>query len=283
MYAMGEVCPVRKEFYNSTNHQLDIYMINCGYEDCIDYFVSAPNIRNYYLIHYVTRGAGYFETEGRKVRVSAGDIFMMHPGQLVSYYSPDPKETWSFCWIGFSGSRAKDYLGLTGLTSCTKKGVGIQFYIQIMDCLKYVEENDRNISQFRLNACVMNCLMALTKDSAKRRIKPEEHAERAVSYIEYNYMKGITARDVYTYLNLDRTYFYRIMKEHTGMSPEQFIIRYKVSKSLELLRHSGYSITEIAAFVGVGDVFYFSRLFKKVMNMSPSEYRRKYEKDYHGM
>ena len=147
---------------------------------------------------------------------------------------------------------------------------------ELMDCLKYVEENDRNISQLRLNACVMNCLLALTKENTKLKVKPEEHVERAVSFIDYNYMKGITARDVYSYLNLDRTYFYRIMKEHTGMSPEQFIMRYKVRKSLELLCHSEYSITEIAAFVGVGDVFYFSRLFRRIMSMSPSEYRRKY-------
>lgn len=265
---------MRKEFFNIGDQNLDIYMITCGYEDCVDHFVSAPHIRDYYLIHYVTKGSGYFETENHTFPVAAGDAFTMHPGQIATYYSPDEKDTWSFCWVGFSGSRAKEYMELTGNTGYIKSAADPQFFKSVMHCLEYAEENERCISQLRLNACVLDCLFALTGGLAQKPVGTKEHAEKAIRYIEYNYMNGITPRDVYTFLNLDRTYFFRIFKKHTGISPEQYIMQYRIRRSLELLQYSTYSISEIASFVGISDVCYFSRLFRKIMNMTPTEYRK---------
>ena len=181
--------------------------------------------------------------------------------------------TWSFCWVGFSGTKAKDYMQLTGISDYTKSSVNPRFYSAVMSCLEYVEENRHNISQLRLNTCVLDCLFALTKDNMKQTAKAVEHADKAVRYIEYNYMNEISPKDVSAYLNLDRTYFFRIFKKYTGMSPEQYIMNYRIRKSLELLKNSPYSVSEIATFVGISDVYYFSRLFKKIMNMSPTEYR----------
>ena len=264
---------MRKEFFNTKNINLDLYMINCGYEDCIGNFMREPHIRNYYLIHYVTKGAGYYEVEGKRFSVSMGDVFLIYPGQIVSYYSPDITNTWSFCWIGFSGIKAKDYMQLTGISNYTRSAVTPQFYSSIMSCLDYVEESKHNISQLRLNTCVLDCLFALTKDNMKQTAKAVDHADKAVRYIEYNYMNEITPKDVAAYLNLDRTYFFRIFKKYTGISPEQYIMNYRIRKSLELLKNSSYSVSEIAAFVGITDVYYFSRLFKKIMNITPTEYR----------
>ena len=266
---------MRKEFFNSKNPDMDFYMTNCGYEDCAGNFICAPHIRKYYLIHYVTKGSGYYEVNHQTYAVSMGDIFIIYPGQIVTYYSPDMNNTWSFCWIGFSGNRAGDYMQMTGICDYIKSSVSPKFYSHIMSCLDYVEENKRNISQLKLNACVLNCLYALTTDTTKKTARSVEHVDKAVRYIEYNYMNEITPKDVFSYLNLDRTYFFRIFKKYTGTSPEQYIMNYRIKKSLELLKHSQYSISEIASFVGINDVYYFSRLFKKIMNMSPSEYRRK--------
>ena len=269
---------MRKEYYNTENQMLDLYMINCGYEDCIDNFVSFSSIRNYYLIHYITKGSGYYETNGQKTHIAAGDIFLISPGQLVRYTSPDPKDTWSFCWIGFSGNKAKEYLNLTGITADIERSVNILFYRNIMECLAYIEDNKNNISQLKLNTYVLNCLLALTKNTVSKPVRAETHAERALSYIEYNYGNEITIKDVYTYLNLDRTYFYRIFKKHTGMAPEQYIMHYRIRKSLELLQYSKHSISEIASSVGINNVYYFSRLFRKIMNISPTEYRKTLDK-----
>ena len=94
---------MRKEFFNKKNITFDFFMINCGYEDCCPNFICSPHIRKYYLIHFVVKGTGYYEVNGKKHKISEGEIFIIYPGEIVTYYSTDIAATWSFCWVGFSG------------------------------------------------------------------------------------------------------------------------------------------------------------------------------------
>lgn len=265
---------MRKEFFNSKNINLDLYMINCGYEDCCIDFESVPHTRKYYLIHYVTKGSGYYEVNGETYFIKSGDIFLIYPNQLVSYYSPDRNDPWSFCWLGFSGEKAQEYLALTGINGYVKHLNNQKFYSNIMSCLDYIEENKNHISQLKLNSYIMNSLFSLSETTSPKNIKATEYVEKAIRYIEYNYMNQITPKDVTEHLSIDRTYFFRIFKKYTGSSPERYIMNYRIKKSSELLKNSNYSISEIATFVGFKDVHYFSRLFKKMMNITPSEYKK---------
>ena len=266
---------MRKEFFNQKNVKLDLYLVNCGIEDCCANFVCAPHIRKYYLIHYVTKGSGYFEVNGEKHRVFQNDIFVIHPNQVVTYYSPDIDNTWSFCWMGFSGEKAGEYFSLTGVDSFVYNLRSQGFYSNILNCINYFEENKDNLSQLKLNSFVLEGLHHLSCAKEKQRNKTTEYIDKATRYIEYNYMNGISAKDVSGYLSIDRTYFYRIFKTHTGTSPEQYIMKYRIKRAAELLKCSSFTIGEIATFVGFRDTYYFSRLFKKITGINPSEYRKK--------
>ena len=264
---------MRKEFFNTKKHKLDLYMINCGYEDCCTNFVCAPHTRKYYLIHFVTKGSGFYEANGKKHFVTKGDIFVIYPNELVTYYSPDIDNTWSFCWIGFSGNMASDYLKLSNISGYIKSVKSFEFFSIISNCLNYIEENKNNISQLKLNSYILDSLHSLSKDNHSHKLTPVEQVDKAVRYIEYNYMNSITSKDVSAHLSIERSYFYRIFKKYTGSSPEQYIIKYRIKKATELIRFDKYSVTEIAEYVGIKDIYYFSRLFKKVMGVSPSEYK----------
>ncbi|MBE7030844.1 MAG: AraC family transcriptional regulator [Ruminococcaceae bacterium] len=265
---------MRKEFFNTKKHNLDLYMINCGYEDCCTNFVCVPHIRRYHLIHYVTKGTGYYEANGQKHFIKEGDIFVIYPDDLITYYSPDVNNTWSFCWIGFSGKKASEYLKMAGITGYTRSIKGREFPLIISSCLNYIDENKNNISQLKLNSYILDGLFALSKVPSSASLSPVEQVDKGIRYIEYNYMNAITAKDVSAYLSLERTYFYRIFKKYTGSSPEQYIIKYRIRKSTELIKLEKYSVTEIAKFVGIKDVYYFSRLFKKVLGVSPTQYKK---------
>ncbi|CAG7644278.1 helix-turn-helix domain-containing protein [Paenibacillus allorhizosphaerae] len=66
--------------------------------------------------------------------------------------------------------------------------------------------------------------------------------------------------------------FYQVFKQHTGLSPLQFITMAKLNESLRLLASSTLSVTEAAQAVGYPDPLYFSRLFKKHMGLTPTDY-----------
>jgi len=69
--------------------------------------------------------------------------------------------------------------------------------------------------------------------------------------------------------------FYRAFREHTGLSPHQFLTKTRLQASLRLLAEPGVSVTEAAHSVGYSDEYYFSRLFKKRMGLAPTEFAAK--------
>ena len=93
-----------------------------------------------------------------------------------------------------------------------------------------------------------------------------------------NIEKYMIQSDVSDYLNIDRSHFFKIFKKDMMISPQDFIINYKIKQSCDLLRKSSYSISEISSLVGFSSPSYFSRIFKKNMNMTPIEYKNLFVK-----
>ncbi len=69
-------------------------------------------------------------------------------------------------------------------------------------------------------------------------------------------------------------WFIRNFKHYTGMTPMQYIISVRMTHAQQLLSTTDYTITEISAVVGYDNPLYFSRLFKKQIGLSPTDYRK---------
>ncbi|MDX1506105.1 MAG: AraC family transcriptional regulator, partial [Spongiibacter sp.] len=74
--------------------------------------------------------------------------------------------------------------------------------------------------------------------------------------------------------NLSKFHFTKKFKAWSGQSPIQYFINMKVQRACYLLDSTGMSIKEVAAALGYDDAYYFSRVFKKTIGLSPSEYRQ---------
>ena len=96
----------------------------------------------------------------------------------------------------------------------------------------------------------------------------------AAKYIELNYRNSsFTATDVSNYLKLDRSYLYKLFKSEMGMSVHDYINKLRISRASSLLATSNLTIKDVASESGFADQMYFSRLFKKKKNLTPSQYR----------
>ena len=74
---------------------------------------------------------------------------------------------------------------------------------------------------------------------------------------------------------LSESYFFTLFKSVTGSAPMAFFIRLRIRRACELFQDQDLSVKETAALLGYQDQFYFSRTFKVVMGISPTEYRKK--------
>ena len=101
----------------------------------------------------------------------------------------------------------------------------------------------------------------------------ELYLRKSLEYVDMNYSKKMSIQDMSDFVGLDRKYLHRIFKENLNKSPQEYLISYRINKACSLIKNTELSISNIAMSVGYNDLFHFSRIFKKVMNMSPSDYR----------
>ena len=67
----------------------------------------------------------------------------------------------------------------------------------------------------------------------------------------------------------------RFFKKHTGMTCVDYINDYRMAKAIEFLQNKNLSVMEVSLLVGMHNISYFNRIFKKKYQMTPREYRKK--------
>ena len=102
----------------------------------------------------------------------------------------------------------------------------------------------------------------------QRRLMP------AVDYMEKNCIREIISSELAMMCHLSETHFRRLFKECYGVSPVTYRNQLRIRLACRLLQNEQYSVTEIADQLGFESVYYFVRVFKQIMKMSPSQWRR---------
>ncbi|WNS45952.1 AraC family transcriptional regulator [Paenibacillus sp. MMS20-IR301] len=95
-----------------------------------------------------------------------------------------------------------------------------------------------------------------------------------LDYITANIERNITIHELAEIAYMHPNYFMRLFKQQIGVPPMQYITRQKIEKAKELLTATSGSVSEIAARLGFGDLFYFSKQFKKHAGLAPTEFRK---------
>lgn len=98
---------------------------------------------------------------------------------------------------------------------------------------------------------------------------------RITEILQENVEKKITLDRLAQEVNMNVNYLCRVFKQDTGRSIVQYMNELKINKAIELLKLPDTRIKEVASQVGIDDPFYFNRVFKKIVGLSPSDFRKK--------
>jgi two-component system, response regulator YesN len=101
--------------------------------------------------------------------------------------------------------------------------------------------------------------------------------EEIASYIQINYSEEISLQEFSEKFYLSREYISRKFKQIYGENLSDFIVRIRINKAKELLKFPNLKIYEIAGKIGYQDDKYFRKIFKKIVGMTPNEYRKEFE------
>ena len=240
-----------------------------GYEDQPQRAMWGPGRRNYCILHYVTRGKGWFNG----CEVCAGQGFYIHAGQLHEYHA-DERDGWNYFWMILSEELAKRYV--LPYVEMDESGVFRAEFAGRLAVERQRIFSDRRPLQHLEALSVFFSVMAMhEKERRTEAGLPLAHLNGAKALIENSFARRITVREAAEEIGIDDRYLYNLFMKYEGISPKEYIDRCTVNNACALLTGSGMSISEIGAQLGFDDVCTFSKFFKKRTGLSPTRYRMK--------
>lgn len=268
------------EFTGEKSGSLFVNCCGCSRTEPLHSF--GPAQKPHYLIHFVLSGRGKFVIKDKEYSLEPGYGFLIPPEELA-FYQSDGENPWTYVWVGFSGALAESTVKAMGLSRSSPVFMsdrGEELYQTVRDMMEhntYGIANDlRRNGQLQLFLSIIAESVPIEKknetDSA------DNYVRRAVEFIQGNYCNPIKVTDVADYVCINRSYLYTLFRDGTGMSPQQFLTTFRITKATELLQLTEHPIESIALSCGYTDPLVFTKAFKQMKGMSPSVYRKEMQK-----
>lgn len=232
----------------------------------------GPYKQENYLLTYVAEGSAEFKLNGQSRHVEENTFYVMRP-RCGMTYKTDPNKPWTIYWVIIGGNQLENLLDILGLT-VDEPFVTIRESIKMRSAFTALfERTGRDGLADKMES--LSLLYSIFSILAENRTRLSNNAyiSKALDYISKNYAQEFSIQDLAAMLHLNYSYFSRLFKKETGLSPVRFITTFRVKKAEYLLKHSAFSITDTAKAVGFSDVLYFSRAFKRCTGISPSTYK----------
>lgn len=230
---------------------------------------SRPSGRMDFLIIYISDGEIELTDGGENIICGAGSVILFRPHEPQLYHTGDKKT--SFYWLHFSGSEAKNLMRFYS-GRVHHVGAFSEFEEFCHDAEQKFSANPwgKLYCEGKLISLIALLSQKLDRgDAAKKR----DLIEPALRYIHTNFSISKSNGDYAKMCLLSKAHFIRTFHECTGMPPQKYRAEILVREAKQLLK-SGFSVGDVAEFLGFEDRFYFSRLFKKHVGLSPANYAK---------
>jgi AraC-like DNA-binding protein len=256
------------------------FVLSCGHYQLIKrqkFETLRREGRQDWQILYIAGGKAHFYLPDGEQAACEGEAFLYPPGcpQRYGYFLNEKPDVY---WLHFSGTQAGDLMKKAGLPELTVFHTGVH-----SDCALLF---DRIIRELQL--CGLYCqetasshaqaLIYLLARGMKEKAGPKSAAgpeiQQLVEWIHRHPEESLPITDYARRASMSVSNFIRRFKAHTGLPPQQYITRFRMSHAKELLASSQLPITDIARIVGYDNPLYFSRMFKKETGVSPRAYRQ---------
>ena len=106
-----------------------------------------------------------------------------------------------------------------------------------------------------------------------RRGMPSARLKRVLEFIEANLGEDISLSALAEVASMGPHYFSDLFKQSTGLSPHQYVLRRKMGRAKEHLQNPRISVVEVSAILGFADQSYFTKVFRRALGATPTEFR----------
>lgn len=265
------------------NNQLTrlLYVTDIGcYPEAKFHYRERPEGAQENILVFCISGRGWVEINNVRRKVERDQFFII-PENIPHSYGVDNSNPWTIYWVHFSGLMSDRFIGKA-------------FSIQEINSL----ENTRNDQRIKLFEEIYQTLsMGFSTENLEfssiglwyllgsfqyvlhferlNGIKQQDLIEKSILFMQKHLLDKITLSDLAENCGYSISQYSLLFKKKTSRSPIDYYNNLKIQNACHMLDFSDMNIKEISSKLNFEDQFYFSRVFRKIMNLSPLEYRKR--------
>jgi AraC family transcriptional regulator, transcriptional activator of pobA len=257
-------------------------------------FISKPHKHDFYLTILFTQGAGIHEIDFRTYEIKRGSIFMLNPGQTHYWeFTPDTNgyvifHTKAFYDLTFTNRSIDHFPFFYSLQNSPFLALKPEDLLSIESMFPSIlqeHREDKVMKHQKIRGLVdllyieLSRMYLSTKEHAAN--SPGLHMEKLKQLeqlIDTHYLHHKSASYYAALMHMSTKHLNRITQAVVGKTTTDLITERILLEAQRMLSHSRYKVAEVADYLGYEDHSYFSRLFKKKLQVSPSRFAEKYQK-----
>jgi len=277
------VIPTKILTRNCDTHPIvrQLYVTDIGYYPNALYHHRQRSIGiNQHILIYCIKGNGWALIDNKPYTVSPGD-FLLLPANTPHEYGADEQAPWTIYWMHFKGTSSKDFVQMMlkrmgdHLAAVSFQENRLHLFEEIYTSVERGYSTDNicyaslSLQYFLGSCCFDNNYNYLAKH------EKVDSISLCINYLQKHVGKTLSLQEIADSVNLSVSHFAAIFKKSTGFSIIDYFNHLKIQKACQYLQFTDLRINEIADRLGIEDPYYFSRMFTKVIGVSPNKYRNR--------
>lgn len=232
-----------------------------------------------YQVNYITSGSGVFENKFGKFNVKPGSLIITFPGEWHRY-KPNKKVGWVENYVGFDGKMAREYLinkQFSPKQPVIHVGIKeelIDTYLKIFDLVEKEQPGFQQIASGMI-VKLLGYIVSFEKQKGFSGKRIAKVIEEVRFMMRQNIETEIDLQNLAREHHVGYSYFRKMFKKFTGVSPGQYHLQLRIMRAKELLITTDKSVKEISYELGFQSIYYFSNMFKKKEHLTPTQFRKK--------
>jgi len=242
------------------------------------HFMKRPKGVDQAIFIYCVKGHGWCEMGGAHREVGPGDVLVIPPGNAHTY-GADELRPWTIFWVHVKGDNVAPLLAeLEAAQTNLVLPLGespelLALFEELLDVAEHGYAASRLLYASQILGHLIGLMIWDSRRNSRGPLDSTQKVVETIAYMKQHLDQHATAASFAALANLSESHYRSLFKRQIGYAPMDYFIRLRMHKACQLLDTTNLNIKQIANTVGYEDPLYFSRVFKAVVELTPTQYR----------